>query len=207
MALKPRCTKDEHAALSEAIQALYVADGDGFKLDLESVDPPQPKPPAAEAARIAQLEKDLAEARKPKPPATDGARLEKLEKELADEKKARRDEKFGRIVTEAITAAGFHPAAVPDVVSRVRSGGLELQDDGSVAAVADDAEPVGLGDYLKTVKREAPHLYAPPRGAEDRLGGHAKQPKSTLREATPESFAANAKAIAAGEMAVDWADA
>ena len=205
MALKRKITKEERAALPEAVQALYVADGDGFKLDLEAA-PPDPTPPGAEAARIAQLEKELADAKKPKPPATDTARLEKLEQELEKERGLRRDERFGRIVTEAITTAGFPAGTVRDVISRVRQDGLELQEDGSIAAVADGVAPVSLGDYLKAVKRDAPHLYTPPRGAVDRFGaGTPAPPKSTLRDATPEDVSRNAEAVAKGEMAVEWA--
>ena len=205
MALKLKITKDQHAELDDALKALYVADGDGFKLDTEDV---APKPPTDDAAEVAELKRQLAEARKAKPPATEAARLEKLEQELDKERKLRRTEKFNRIANDAITTAGFQAAAIPDVAARVRAAGLELQEDDSIAAIAEGQAPVTLDGFLKTVKSTAPHLFSPPRGAVDRFGGATPAaPKSTLRDATPEDVSRNAEAVAKGEMAVDWANA
>lgn len=38
MALKVKITKEEHAALSDALKTEYVADGDGFKLDVDDTE-------------------------------------------------------------------------------------------------------------------------------------------------------------------------
>lgn len=204
MALKRKITKAEWEALAEGLRAAYVEDGEDYKLDVEA----EPPPPTDDKKRIQELERQLAEAKKPKPPASDAARIEKLEQELEKEQVARRDEKFTNVVSEAIAGAGFHPEASQDVLARVRAAGLTLQDDGSVSAQADGEQTVSLADFLKSVRRTAPHLHKPPTGATDKFGSPAtRAPKKTLQDVTPEQFAAQAEGIAKGEVAVgSWAE-
>ena len=205
MALRQRLTKEEHGKLSADLQAHYVADGDGFRLDVED---PQPPPGPDKDAQIRTLQQELEAAKKAKPPANETAAIQELRGELEKERRSRREERFGRVVGEAVSKAGFLPGASQDVVGRVRAAGLELQEDGSVAAVTEGAAPVSLDSFLTQLRKDAPHLYQPPRAVVEggKPGQLQKEPEKILSNPSDAEFLANLEDISSGKTRVERSD-
>ena len=205
MALKRTLTAAEYDGLADGLRDLYVADGDGYRLDVEP-DATADTPPAADDDRLGRLETMVAGLvnRKPdkaKPASAElTARVADLETQLQTERATAAREKANAIVSREATRLGVLPGAVDDVLARAASAGFALQDDGGVTS--DDGTTIAA--YVGGLRKTSAHLFRQPTGSQQagRTVGTAAKPTTYVENMDDHDFAANADAIAKGETVV-----
>lgn len=205
MALKRTLTRAEYDDLAtDGLRDLYVADGDGYRLDVEA-DTAEPAA-AGDDDRLARLESmvgALVQRRTEKPKPADAdllARVGELESQLQAEKDASRAEKVNAAIAREAGRLGVLPAAVEDVQARASAAGFALQDDGTVATESGTALP----KYIDGLRRTNAYLFRQPTGSQPaaRGIGTPAKPVTYVSDMDDHDFAANAEAIAKGETVV-----
>ena len=224
MALKKRITAEEFDELPEALQAEYVKDGAGYKLDLaaddddpdddepDDDDPDDDEPDAKRArARIARLELQLKRAKRSGRSVVKLQRqLRKIEKDLKREREARKEERYLGAIRDHLSTRDVASGHTEDVIARIRRAGLELQEDGTVAKVDDDGETLTLEEYVDQLEqKDAPRLFGQPQGSSTVPGGpRRRNPNAeTIHNPTRADRVANAEKIAKGEIETSYSRA
>ena len=159
-------TKTEYDGLdTDGLRALYVADGDNYRLDVEDDSPSDPPNDGDRLSRVESLLASLVNRKPEKPKPADAdltVRVAELESQLEGERAAARAEKMNAVIGREATKLGVLPAAVDDVIARASGAGFALADDGSVATESGTT----ITAYVEGMRKTNGYLFRQPTGSQ-----------------------------------------
>ena len=230
--LKNKLTAAEHAALDDGQKDLYVADGTGFRLDVEP-DPRikelQTRQGEFRETNIALLKRldALEKAGKGTPPIQktgDQLKISQLEEAMAALKTENEKNRsvasaatFKTDVAQIATGAGVRDTAIADVIARSQAAGWKAEEGGitsygadgkAVMSVADPSQRMTLSEWVKNLRHDGGgHLFKDSSGVNNRntkpSAPEALIENGVLKNPSVDDFIKHGDAIKSGSLKVD----
>ena len=226
--LKRTLTAAEHTAIAPELQALYAAaaDGNGFSLEVDA--DPAMRTLQTQVGEFREnnltLTRQMEELRANRQPPPENAALEERVADLTrivnderaatqHERDARAEDRFQIRIAEIGAKNGVRQEAVYDMVSRAKTAGFRVEQDGTVAAFKGDTAVMSkrdpsvrltLTEWMHDQRRDGGgHLFKPSKGSD----GRPQESTGTiidgvLHNPSEDEFGRNLADIASGKIQV-----